>query len=52
MSADSPQHHQTNTPPSKVALAMKRDLDELRDATQDLEADFPALIEVFGQEKE
>lgn len=36
----------------KVVMAMKRDLDELRDATQDLEADFPALIEAFGQEKE
>ena len=36
----------------EVVMAMKRDLDELRDATQDLEADFPELIEVFGQEKE
>ena len=36
----------------QVVLAMKRDLDELRDATQDLEADFPALIEALGQEKE
>ena len=36
----------------QVVLAMKRDLDELRDATQDLEADFPVLIEALGQEKE
>ena len=32
---------------SDLVNAMKRDLDELRDAIQDLEADFPALIKTI-----
>jgi len=35
----------------QVVIAMKRDLDQLRDATQDLEADFPVLIEILGPEE-
>ena len=31
----------------ELVNAMKRDLDELRDAIQDLESDFPALIKAF-----
>ena len=31
----------------ELVNAMKRDLDELRDAIQDLEPDFPALIKTF-----
>ena len=33
--------------PFELVNAMKRDLDELRDAIQDLEPDFPALIKTF-----
>jgi hypothetical protein len=32
----------------ELVNAMKRDLDELRDAIQDLESDFPALIKAFA----
>ena len=31
----------------ELVNAMKRDLDELRDAIQDLESDYPALIRAF-----
>ena len=34
----------------KLIVSMKQDMDELRDAIQDLEPDFSELIESFGQD--